>query len=171
MSLPVAQLAWMAGVIDLKGKIIYKNNKARATRQIVLYVESTQIAIVRELARMIGTNPEMKKVPDKADFYRRPCTDHCPTEHSHVNAEFPQVARWTVSGAAAAVVLLNLAPYMRVDKGFDAVIIQIFEQATLSGQGSAATIAALRRLENLGWTLPTQFSNEINDKPLALASA
>lgn len=172
MSLPVAQLAWMAGVIDLKGKVIYKNNKTRKTKQIVLFVESKELPVVRELGRMIGTNPEMMRIPEKADFYRRPCTEHCPDHHTHVEgASFPQVARWTVTGAAAAVVMLNLAPYLRVDKGFDAVVLQIMEQATITGQGSAATITALRRLQNLGWDLPDTFLREMQDRPLELTAA
>lgn len=172
MALPVAQLAWMAGVIDLKGKIIYKKNKARATPQIVLFVESKEISIIRELARMVGTNPEMMRIPEHVDFYRRPCTEHCPNHHTHVEVgKFPQVARWTITGAAAAVVLLGIRPFGRCDKGFDAVVLQIMEQAVLSGQGAAATVTALRRLEALGWDLPDAFRREINRQPLALAAA
>lgn len=171
MTLPVAQMAWMAGVIDLKGKILYKNNKQRATRQIVLFVESKEIAIIREMGRMIGTNPEMMRVPEKAEFWRKPCVDHCPDQHCHVDKSFPQVARWSITGAAAAVVLLNLAPYLRVDKGFDAVIIEVLKQVTLTGQGSGATIASLRRLKNLGWELPAHFEHAIDVPQTALTAA
>lgn len=160
--IPLHQLGWMAGVVDLKGKIIQKANKSRATPQIVLFVESKDAAIIRELSRMTGTGPEMMRIPEKATFYRRPCSDHCPDMHSHVNeTQFPQVARWTVTGAAIAVILYNLMPFLRSDKGFDQLYVTLLEQMSLTGQGSGATVKSLRRLHSLGWDLPEEIAREL----------
>jgi len=158
MTIPVAQLAWMAGVIDLKGKLIWKANQTRApgSKQVTLYVESIQKPIVDRLASLTGTSPELKKQRSRFDgWFRKGCDEHCPDQHVHVNpGEFLPAARWTVSGAAMAVVVTGLAPYMVQDKGLTEAAAYAFEHMTLWGQGAGTTVAALRRLHGLGWVLP-----------------
>jgi hypothetical protein len=158
MTIPVAQLAWMAGVIDLKGKMIYKTNQKRAegSKQITLYIESTQFPIIKKLGEMTGTNPEFKTTRDRHEgWYRRGCEEHCPNQHVHVVAgEFPPAARWTISGAPMAVVLHSLTPYLIQDKGFTEAIAYAYENMVLSGQGAGANVSSLRRLHGLGWRIP-----------------
>ena len=154
--IPPAQLGWMAGVIDLKGKILRKQNKSRATQQLVLAVESKDFAVIRELSRLTGTSPEMMKAPEGAqDWMRRSCLEHCDNAHVHVHApEWPAIARWTVTGASMAVVLWTLRSYLRTDRGLDAAMAQAISQAAITGRGSGATRKSLRRLEYLGWEFP-----------------
>jgi hypothetical protein len=157
MSIEVAQLAWMAGVVDLKGKITYKKNKTRATtKQVTLYVESVQKPIVDKLARATGTSPELKtRRPRWEGWYRKGCEEHCPEQHIHVaGSDFLPAARWTLSGAAMAVVLTNLKPYIVQDKGFSEAVEYAFGNMVLYGQGAGMTVTALRRLHALGWELP-----------------
>jgi len=154
--IPPAQLGWMAGVIDLKGKILRKQNKLRATPQLVLSVESKDYAVIRELSRHTGTNPEMMRTPEGAhDWMRRSCQEHCADAHVHVNAPvWPPIARWTVTGASMAVVLWTLRGYLRTDRGLDAAMTQAISQAAITGRGSGATRKSLRRLQYLGWEFP-----------------
>lgn len=158
MSIPVAQLAWMAGVVDLKGKIIYKANQKRApgSKQITLYIESTQFPIIKKLGSLTGTSPELKTTRDRHEgWYRRSCEEHCPSQHVHVVAgEFPPAARWTISGSPMAVVLTALLPYLIQDKGFSEATAYAYENMVLSGQGAGATVSSLRRLHALGWKIP-----------------
>jgi hypothetical protein len=160
MSIPVGQLAWMAGIIDLKGKITYKVNQKRAagSKQITLYVESVQFPVIKKLGELTGTNPELKTTRERHEgWYRRGCDEHCPTQHVHVVAgEFPPAARWTISGAPMAVVLSSLLPYMVQDKGFTDAIAYAYENMVLFGQGAGATVNSLRRLHGLGWKLPDE---------------
>lgn len=157
MSLPVAQLGWMAGIIDLKGKITRKRNKARATQQIVLAVDSKHWQVIRELGRMTGTAPEMQKAPPKHDWYRRNCSEHCEEAHTLVEgSEWPSIGRWTITGASMATVLWNLRPFLRVENGLEEAMLEAFDQAVLTGQGSAQVLASLRRLKELGWDIPPQ---------------
>lgn len=172
MSIPVAQLGWMAGVIDLKGRVVTKKNKTRSTPQVVMYVETKESDIIKELARMTGLNPEMKRVPETATFYRRPCNAHCPDAHSCVDEStysFPQVARWTITGAVIAVVLSNLRPFLRTNRGYDELLLQIMGQASFSGRGMGATVKAIRRMEALGWDIPEEIAAEIAEPPKQLA--
>lgn len=158
MTIDVPQLAWMAGIIDYKGKVTYKNNKTRAgdRQQVTLYVESVQKPIIDKLASLTGTNPELKNKRDRFDgWYRKGCDEHCPDKHVHVaGTDFAPAARWTLSGAAMAVVLTALKPYMIQDKGFSEAIDYAFGNMVLFGQGANMTVISLRRLHGLGWELP-----------------
>ena len=159
MAITVAKKAWMAGILDSKSRVVYKNNKTRNpnhSNQVTLYVESVKIGIVNRLAEMTGTNPELKTPRQRSEgWYRRNCDEHCPEAHTHVNpGVFDAAARWTVSGSAMSVVLTALQPYMVEDRGFTEAIAYGFEHMTLIGQGAAATVAALRRLHGLGWPMP-----------------
>ena len=164
MSLPVSQLGWMAGILDLKGKILRKNNKLRRTQQIVLCVDSSQITVIRELSRMTGTNPELKNNsnPRPSGWYRRGCLEHCEDAHIHVDSDWTQAtARWTVTGASMAVVLSNVLPYIRNDAGFTEAHDEALSNAALDGRGATATMAAIRRLHELGWDVPAALEPQL----------
>lgn len=157
MTIEVAQLAWMAGVLDYKGKIAYKNNKTRNNnKQVTLYVESVQKPIIDRLALYTGTNPEVKdRLPRWEGWYRKGCEEHCPDQHIHVTGtDFAPAARWTLSGAPMAVVLTAVKPYLIQDKGFSEAIDYAFGNMVLFGQGAGMTVSSLRRLHSLGWELP-----------------
>lgn len=178
--IPPAQLGWMAGVIDLKGKILRKQNKARATQQLVLGVESKDFSVIRELSRLTGTSPEMMKTPEGTqDWMRRSCLEHCHDAHVHVHAPlWPAIARWTVTGASMGVVLWTLRGYLRTDRGLGAAMSQAIAQATISGRGSGATRKSLHRLRYLGWEFPEGVEEKLlaagpteeeNDEPATAA--
>lgn len=159
--IPVAQLGWMGGILDLKGRVLYKNNQSRApgSRQMVLAVESTSMPIIRELARMTGTNPELKRIdPNRAGWLRKGCQEHCDSAHIHVTGvdgkEFPASARWTITGTGMAIVVHNVLPFLRSDHGFPEIMEEAIAQAKITGRGSPATITSIRRLIDLGWELP-----------------
>lgn len=156
MSIPVAQLGWMAGIVDLRGKITEKANRLRKTQQITLYVESAQLPVIKRLALMTGTNPEHKTAGSAEDgWWRRNCEEHCPDQHVHVvRSEFPDTMRWTVTGAALGIVLHNLEPFLVQDKGFTRAKEMALRDLTLRGRGAKAVVDSLRRLESLGWDFP-----------------
>lgn len=153
-----ADLGWMAAVIDMKGIVVTKKNRMRATPQYVLKIESKHFPVIRRLGQLTGTQPEASRERPIKDFMRRGCAEHCPEQHVHINedAMMPPVGTWTITGAGAAIVLYNLLPYMTCDHmGYTEIMNRIFAQATLTGQGSGTTRAALFRLMNLGWKLPS----------------
>lgn len=152
----------MAGVVDLKGRLVSKKNRQRATAQVVLMVESKEYQIIRELGRLTGTRPDYKKPQPLKEFMRKGCQEHCPESHVHVNdfredLEMPAVARWTVTGAGMVVVLSSLMPYLRIDRGYSDAIEQVINTTTLEGQGSGAVLASLSRLNSLGWEMPDEY--------------
>lgn len=165
-----ATFAWMAGILDLKGAVVRKVNKERATAQIVLYVQTKNVKIIDMLSRLTGTMPEPQNEKNIHDWMRKGCDEHCPEKHIHVNSEgypwkMPSMSRWTITGAAAAVVLFNTVPFMRTDHGLKEAMQVILDQTVVSGRGSGATKAALKRLRDLGWVLPPQFEGLDLDGP------
>lgn len=158
MAITVAKKAWMAGIVDLRGRVVYKSNKTRNhNNQVTLYVESVQVPIIKRLAEYTGGSPEVKtRSRGREDgWFRHGCDEHCPEAHIHVKgSDFLPAARWTISGSAMSVLLLALQPYMIQDKGMTDAIAYGLEHMRLMGQGAAATITALRRLHKLGWPIP-----------------
>ena len=157
MSIPVAQLGWMAGIIDMRGKIVAKQNKNRRQPQMVLYVQSKQFPVIQRLAAMTGTNPEHKiiEVEDGDGWWRKGCVEHCPEAHTHVDrGQFPDTMRWTVTGTPMGVVLYNLGPFLTQLDKFAFARDTCFRDMVLRGRGAKATVDALRRLESLGWDFP-----------------
>lgn len=158
MSIPTAQLGWMAGILDLKGSVIRKNNKQRSTTQMVLMVESRHSTIIRQLSRMTGTAPEFQPEKPVEPWMRRGCIEHCPEQHVHMQYEkstMPAVARWTVTGVAMAIVLYNVLPFLHNDdKPFMEAMESALAQIVPDGQGRAAIDRAIVRLQDLGWEIP-----------------
>jgi hypothetical protein len=161
--IPIQDLGWMAGVLDLKGRIVIKANKMRQTRQIVLAVESSERPVIKRLARMTGTSPESQVQRPIKDWMRRACSDHCPDAHIHIHDErvMPPVSRWTITGAGAAVILLALLPFLATDRDWEDAIAEIMGATPLSGQGATAVLGQLHRLRELGWDLPEAFENAL----------
>lgn len=157
------KLGWMAGVIDLKGRLIHKNNKLRKTRQIVLAVETKEYLVVKELGMLTGTNPEHIERQPLKEWMRKGCNEHCPEPHVHVgekdyeNLYLPPISRWTITGAGMYVVLSNLMPFLHIDRGYTEAMAEVMTNTQLTGQGSTAVVNSLRRLKLLGWELPEEY--------------
>lgn len=159
--IPANKLGWMAGVIDLKGAIVIKNNKQRVTQQIVLVVNSRSVHIIRELCSFTGTNPKLYATKDMSKIMRRGCSDHCPEAHIHLQQDYPQkmptVARWTITGAGAGIVLYNVLPFLVDYKDYPELLKLIAENTPLDGQGAHAVSGQVKRLNSLGWDVPEPY--------------
>lgn len=158
-----AELGWMAAVIDLRGRVYVKQNRQRATRQIVLMVESTRPAVIRKMALLTGTNPEARSARPMKEFMRRACNEHCIEPHVHVNdeREMPPVQRWTATGVALAVTGDALLPFLAEDLGLPEFIAEICGNTDLSGRGSGAVMATLLRMKDLGWPMPPSLREDL----------
>lgn len=167
------QKAWAAGIIDFQGHIQKSNNKLKAanTQQLTLYVDTSITEIVNRLAAMTGTSIETKEHHKlKQEWLRRGCEDHCPDAHVHIRpVAMPLTGRWSAAGAALAIVLWNLRPYMTTDREpWDWAMSQCLSQMKMTGRGSAAVIGAAKRLHALGWELPPVMTHLV---PKALEAA
>lgn len=155
-------VAWMAGVVDLKGRVIRKKNDQRRTRQTLMYVESKQLEVVAGLCALTGTNAESKKQSTLSEWIRTGCAEHCPTKHIHVDRaaegwSMPRTSRWTMTGASMVVVLHSLLPYLRVERGYREAMEAILADQDLTGRGAQAMWANVSRLVRLGWPLPPSY--------------
>ena len=152
--------AWVAAMLDSRAHIIKKNNKDRApgSEQICLVVQTKHHEIAERLCAMTGTEPTGRSLPrPKQEHLRRQCVEHCPEPHVHVDTLelMPLTTTWTVTGTSAAIVLWNVRKYMATSREpWDWAMSQAFKQMKVTGQGSAATLRATRRLHALGWDLP-----------------
>lgn len=156
----VQNLGWMAGVIDLKGRLSYKRNALRATKQITLSVETKEWPVAQRLSALTGTAPEIRDRTPLNEMFRRGCIEHCPEAHVHIDREgiyMPRSARWTITGAGLVIVYDNLNQYLSVDRGFDAAVREIDENVALTGRGSVTVLVTCNRLKNLGWRLPEAY--------------
>jgi hypothetical protein len=163
MTISMASLGWMAGIIDIKGRLHYKKNQQRATPQAVLTVDSKDMQIVRRLGNLTGTKPEFKNIKAMSDFIRRGCSEHCPEAHFHVGDKewIAEISRWTITGSSLVVVLDNLLPYLEIDRGYREAIDEIQKDTTLTGRGSTAVFVGLTRLRDLGWELPVAYESAL----------
>lgn len=158
--------AWMAGVIDLKGRITKKVNRARNTPQITLTVMSKALPVIRRLCELTGTSPEIHTAR-KLDLVRRNCVEHCPDQHVHVSAYDPlnpYAIKWTATGSAFLVVLHNLRPYLVVDHGYQEAETVLSANLALSGRGATAVFSSCNRMRTLGWALPDSIETALNDQ-------
>ncbi len=156
-AIPREKFAWMAAVLDMKGTIIVKSNQTRATPQIVLMVESTNVGVVAELGRLTGSVIEPRESRFRPAWMRRGCITHCPepaVEYPEQPDYLPAQTRWTVTGAAAAIVLHSVIPYMVTDKGMQTALDEILGNVNLQGRSGNSARQAVARLARLGWPLP-----------------
>lgn len=173
MGVSPADLGWLAGIIDLKGRLQYRNNSQRAgSRQMTLAIDSKNYAVIHKLSALVGTKPNMRPARPPREWMQRPCTEHCPEKHvTHqhlaapdVTGAIPQMGRWGISGTAMAVVLYNVIPYLLEWDQWTTHMHEAMDSAAFEGPGSGATIASLQRLRALGWDLPPRFEAVLKER-------
>jgi hypothetical protein len=167
-TISIASLAWMAGVVDLRGAVTVKRNKSRRTPQVVLRVDTKETRVARKLAALTGVKPEQTEKRSVA-FARRGCWEHCLEPHVHVHEDgeypwqMPEVTRWALTGATAAAVLLNLRPYMTTYSDYAAEVHTILVNLVITGQGAGMVRASLDRLRELGWVIPAEIEEKMQE--------
>lgn len=155
-------IGYLASAIDFRGKLITKQNLTRKTPQFVLYIESKNLDFMYRICELTASNAESKAASPLSDFNRRACDTHCPTPHVHVSHDeykLPPINRWTLTGAAIAVVMHTVLPYLMEgnQEKFGPIADSILINTPLTGQGSAAAKSSIRRLAIRGWALPPEF--------------
>jgi hypothetical protein len=171
-----ADLAYMAAILDMHGRIRLKNNQSRATPQRVLVVQSSRHGIIRKLNDLTGTKAEPREGWKKAEWDSRGCIEHCPEAHVHHEGKtsVPTVTIWTITGAAAAVILWNVIPFMTTSKGieFEEAMNEILAEVAMlgkedarghrsGGQGWGVIRNSVVRLHRLGWKLPPAIAGRV----------
>lgn len=164
-------MAWLGGIVDFKGRVVYKKNHTRATRQVTLGVDSKQYPVIRRMCQLTGTKPEQRSSRPLSEMFRRACVEHCPEAHVHVDREglmMPGVWRWQVTGAAMATVLHNISHLLQVDCGYGALYDELIANVALMGRGSTEVANSLIRLRNLGWKLPESFAHGLASRHIII---
>lgn len=170
MSISPIEIGWMVGLVDVKGRLQYKNNKLRATQQATLAIDSSSMAIIEKLATLTGVRAYVRPAQNAKEWMQRRCVEHCPEKHDtyHHHLDWPQVipetGRWAISGAAMAIVLHSLVPYLSEREKWSGALSNALENSVLSGQGSGQTLQAIRRLRSLGWDLPELFAKALEKR-------
>jgi hypothetical protein len=129
--IPFDRLGWMAGIIEIQGRVRRIENPKRRHPQLTLIVESSATSIVKELC--FWTGKDLKTRPAKiVDWHRRGCAEHCPEPHVHTPM-MPEIATWSISGAAAAIILYNVLPFCVSGHGYQSFIDDALAQIPRQG--------------------------------------
>jgi len=148
----IPKLAWMAGVIDMKGRTRRVIHISRRNPLYILQVETSNLVVARQLCKLTGTRVEYSEAKILEVRSRRGCAEHCPEPHQHVTPVLPKVGRWHISGAGAAIVLHNLMPYFGGETGnLKQFCVDVFDNLPLGGRGRHAVDQSIKRLSGLGW--------------------
>lgn len=145
-ALSVADLAYIAGVIDTRGHIATRS--VRGATLPLLAVSSSESALLEWLGDATGTRP----VSTRRDYGRMGCSAHCPEPHLHVTSVS---GRWSVTGVKATVVLFGVAPYLRV-RAEDA------QAAVTLGLSAGFKQATVTKMAALGWPVPPYGTQRAN---------
>lgn len=137
--LPVATLAYVAGIIDADANLGLRRFQTALLPRIEVNRVRTQ-AVMPHLARLTGTS--LSTIA--RDYNRAPCAEHCEAQHQHVVS---QQYRWHLSGARATAVLLSVRPYLLVQGDRADELLAVGLAAGFKG----ATYADMARR---GWTVP-----------------
>lgn len=160
MALAPTQLAWMAAVIEMRGRVKRIDTPSRRNPQLKLYVNGKHVGVMRRLAELTGTELTIRESRVIESKERRGCTEHCPEPHVHYGVEMPSVASWDISGPAAAVVLMGLRPYLTDPGGMQSFVDEVIAQTPKSGRGRAAIDRSINRLRALGWDIPDELEGD-----------
>jgi hypothetical protein len=130
-----ATLAYIAGVIDVMGRISTRAVGDADLPQVA--VSCSNEALLRWLGTLTGVRPFLTT----RSYHRHACGTHCPTPHSEVTSVS---GRWVVSGVKATVMLRALRPMLRL-QAEDA------DAALLAAHEAHFKPATLRKMLALGW--------------------
>lgn len=134
-------VAWAAGVIDARGHI--EVNARHGKGQPRVRITTKNLPLLERLAVLTGT----RVVTDRIGYNRRPCTDHCVEQHTHIAW---QSIQWTVDSARATIVLCNVRPF---------IVAREVDVARALDAGLAAFPPERgdtpRQMAALGWELPS----------------
>lgn len=161
------QAGWMAGVIDMKGRIKVVHVTGRKNPLLMLYVESVELDVIRELERLTGTNAQFreKAIPD--EWVRRNCKEHCPEPHTHVHERSPEMkesGRWHITGVGAAIILHNLSEDIVKNDGAAQLALSIIAMTTKRGRGWHTIVETRERLRALGWKIPLELDIVVDEE-------
>jgi hypothetical protein len=161
-----AQLGWVAGLIDMKARAKVVVAPSRGNRPIVsMYVESREFAILERLGRLTGQQVHSRTPLKPIDWDRKGCSEHCPEPHVHVQKSMPPVGRWAMTGVGAAIVLHNVKTMLVTDRGFSEMAAMGLSGAPAPySRGWAACERSIRRLEALGWQIPSALLIDVEDE-------
>lgn len=149
-------IGWMAGVVDSKARVKITHSQGRKNPLLVLQVQSHELAVIRALCSLTGTQPRFSAEKQTGSWDRKSCIEHCPEPHVHVDRTIPAMGCWHVTGVGAAIVLYNLLPFLLSDRGFSELMRDAIAAIPESGQGRGAVDASIHRLRDLGWEVPPE---------------
>lgn len=101
-------IGWVAGVLDSRATLfVRKVASGTELASVTLTVAVDRRAVVSRLCELTGVS----LVTTTKDYSRASCSEHCPTQHIHIRADY---ARWSVTGIRAIAVLRSCLPYLTV---------------------------------------------------------
>ena len=130
-----ADVAYAAAVIDTMGRITTRT--VREAELPLLAVSCPNEPLLQWLGDLTGVRPFITK----RSYSKHACAVHCPDPHQHIVSVS---GRWSLSGAKATVLLLNVRPYLRFQ-------LEAAQQAIDVGLSAGFKPATLEKMRALGW--------------------
>lgn len=136
MTLPLAVLAWCGGIIDALGMVRVRETPV-GTALAYVAVSTPVFPIAARLSELTGA----RVTTVRRDYTRVGCSEHCEQAHMHV---LSATARWSLTGARAAVFLAAVQPF---------VVVQAEQVAEVlaATAGAPQKPATARKMQALGW--------------------
>ncbi len=154
-------LAWLAGVFDVKYMTLQKHNSHG--KKLSLFVQERDFTIIQRISDLTGSNVHPRVgVLEMKEFMRRSCSEHCKDKHLTYEAS-PVRHEWKNSGISSAIVLYNVMPYMlhRQDLGLEQMVWETIATTRYTGSGSNTPVTNIRKLARLGWELPGDLMDHV----------
>jgi hypothetical protein len=137
--IPETDLAYLAGVIDVMGRV-WTRPSSNGRRLPLLEINAKQPDLMDWLSALTGT----EVITTSRDYMRLGCTEHCSEQHVHATSTS---ARWSITGAKATIVLSGIEPFSYLRRP---------EVEYALGLGMMAEMRAqtVRDMKARGWVIP-----------------
>lgn len=136
-------LAYVASIIDTQGIIRIRTAGDTELPMVALHGSNTQM--LEYLAALTGTRVTIVR----REYSKVGCTEHCMEKHQHITSKS---GRWSVTGFKATVLLYNIQPYIRFQRG-------PVRAALVVGMGAPIKPATVGKMAKLGWEIPSEFED------------
>lgn len=156
-------LGWVAGILDLKGKVYRLTARQGGRIQYSLCVTDRNVPLIRQLCHLTGVRGQdhdggRERAPE---HWRRACDLHCPQEHVHVKPP-GSTLRWGLRGAGALIVIDAVLPFCRIQRdAFAEVRPEIASQINAQINPGKSGIAT-RRMADMGWAIPEELEGYLS---------
>lgn len=156
--------AWMAGLVDTQMRVsgrIHSSGRRQSFEIVGTYSSARNEGVVLEFQSMVGVKMCFQKhgsSTTRAEYWRAPCTEHCPERHQHV--EMGNASPYfKVTGTRAYILLFGIKPFMRTWNRAEV----FYRQYEESQNWHPRIRPVVNDMHNRGWEIPMPISSMLRE--------